>query len=94
MAGAACKVIINNLTAAVSNSLEIVLIDSEVRDLITPAKADALLQEMVDLDLQHFDGRPAPARRGLQCIVKELVELGIFTAEVWEILRPPARAAE
>lgn len=92
MAGSACKIIINNLTAAVSASLETVLVDPQVRELITPEKADALLQELVDMDLHHFAGSPAPSssQRGLQGIVAELVECGVFTEEVWAILRPAA----
>lgn len=93
MAGAACKIIINQSTQAVTASLEQVLTIPWVREKISPAKADALLQELADLDIAHYLGTAAPVApaRGLAHLVWDLVDLGVFTDEVWRILaKPPA----
>lgn len=92
MAGPACKIIINNATRAISTSLEEVLKSPLVRGpMIEEKKANDYLQRLVDLDLGMYstESRIAGSADSLQRIVADLVADGVFTAEVWEILRPP-----
>lgn len=103
MAGPACKVIINNLTRAVSESLEEILKSPLVRGgiMISDRRANAYLQRLVDLDLGLYsvESRPsaeeatiAQTSDSLQKVVADLVADGVFTTEVWEILKPPTPA--
>lgn len=97
MAGPACKTIINNLTRAVSESLEEILKSPLVRGgvMISDRRANAYLQRLVDLDLALYSVESrlsvttAPTTDSLQKVVADLVADGVFTAEVWEILKPP-----
>lgn len=93
MAGPACKTIINNLTRAVSESLEEILKSPLVRGgvMISDRQANAYLQRLVDLDLAlySFDSRALDSGDSLQRVVTDLVADGVFTAEIWEILKPP-----
>lgn len=96
MAGAACKVIINDLTGGLAKSLETVLAMPWVREKIGNEKADALLQEMVDLDTYLYRGSresPKLPARGLMHIIADLEKLGVFTDEVWLFLRAPGPTA-
>lgn len=86
MAGAACKVIINNGLHAVNSSLEQILTAPWVRQKIGEAMADGMLQQMADLDLSHYLGASHPGPRGgLRAILYQLVQLGILTDEIWGI---------
>lgn len=98
MAGPACKVIINNQTHGLSAALETILTNSDIYGVcqkLTDTKRLELLQRLADIDLaaysgnpMEWSGNPMPAG-GLAGIVVELEEVGLVTAEVWEILRKP-----
>ncbi len=95
MAGAACKVIIDNMRAAVDASLREVLVSPLVRGpMITAEKSDGYLQRMVDLDLRVYTGRRVGTRKAdsLAKICKDLQADGVFTQEIWQILAEPAEA--
>lgn len=90
MAGAACKVIINNMTRGLSESMERVLIMPAVRDRIGALGADVLLTRLVDIDLVAICGdKGSSTQEGLLDVLKELVTLGVVTDEVWTFLREP-----
>lgn len=92
MAGPACKVIINNQTHGLSAALETILTDPDIYtccgDKLTEDKRLRLLQRLADVDLAAYDGSEAP-KGGLAGIVLELQEVGLVTAEVWQVLRNP-----
>lgn len=96
MAGPACKIIINNLIRAISTSLEEILKSPLVRGgvMISDRRANAYLQRLADLDLALYSNEsrildPGASGDSLQKVVTDLVADGVFTAEVWEILKPP-----
>lgn len=90
MAGAACKVIIDNMRQAVDQSLREVLLSPLVRDVMIPAeKCNTYLQRMVDLDLAAYRGTSPYSRDSLACICKDLERDKVFTREIWEILYDP-----
>lgn len=88
MAGAACKIIINDLTRAISESLEKILTSPLIRDQgkITSAEADAMLSRLVDFEIAGYQG--AATGEGLVTFVHELVDRGIITDEIWKVLAP------
>lgn len=91
MAGIACKIIINQMIRALSESLEKILSNPLIRDggKITSREADALLDRLVHLDLDAGDGGSTAGHDSLLLIVSDLVKRGIVTDEVWRILRNP-----
>lgn len=85
MAGAACKIIINNGYAAASRALEKILMHPLVRGpMIDVEHADRLIQRMADIDQAAFTGGKVPDG-GLRGIMIELEEKGVLTEEVWTI---------
>lgn len=88
MAGAACKVIINNMTRSLSEGMEETLTMPAVREKIGPDVADVLLTRLVAIDLAAITGTSCDDD-SLLAILKELVGMGIVTDEVWTFLREP-----
>jgi hypothetical protein len=93
VAGPACKVIIDNMLLAVDRSLREVLTSPLVRGpMISAERCDEYLDRMAVLDIAHYTGRKSlllEGGGGLCQICKELELDGVFTGEIWEILRPP-----
>jgi len=89
MAGAACKIIINMMLAAITKGLEQVLMSPLVRDeMLSAEKCGVLIQRLADIDLAVYGGGRMPAG-GLAAVLLELEREGVLTEEVWEILRKP-----
>lgn len=87
MAGAACKVIINQLLWGLGKGLETALTMPMIRERLGEDVADKLLDRMVRVDLAQYDG--SWAQDSLASVLDELVDAGIVTDEVWRILRKP-----
>ncbi len=91
MAGAACKIIINNGTRALSESMERILISPEVlAGRMSKDEAGSLLDRLVNLDLAACDGDKTPTGDSLLRVLGELVKYGIVTDEVWRLYKGPA----
>lgn len=85
MAGAACKVIINNGIRGLSQSLETVLMSPLVRDKMLPAKdCDTMIQWLADIDIATYEGGQVPYG-GLRGVMLKLQSAGVLTDEVWDI---------
>lgn len=85
MAGAACKIIINNGYKALMSSLEEVVMSPLVRGpMLPPEYCDVIIQKLADIDIAAYKGEKIP-HGGLFGILKELEEKGVITPEVWEI---------
>lgn len=85
MAGAACKIIINNGYKALMSSLEQVVMSPLVRGPILPLEdCDIIIQKLADIDIAAYRGGKIP-HGGLFGILKKLEEKGVVTTEVWEI---------
>lgn len=92
--GGACKIIINEMTRALSEALERILLADYVRDRLMPAgRCDELLQMLVEAELGFYQGTPVAAGLSPAQIVAELVERGVVTEEVWRVLAKPEGAA-
>lgn len=89
MAGAACKVVINNGIKALTESLERILIDPNVHQDRLPEDVRLdLIQRMADVDLSTYSGCLMPPG-GLTGVMVELERHGLVTAEVWEVYARP-----
>lgn len=89
MAGAACKVVINQIIRAIVAAVERILLDPDVHTgRLTDAERALYIQRLADLDLATYTGAPMP-RGGVAGILVELEKHGIVTDEVWQILRRP-----
>lgn len=87
MAGAACKVIINQLTTGLSMGLEKALTMPLVREKLGEGRSDALLDRLVHVDLAGYDG--TWPKDSLSAILSDLVDSGVVTDEVWRLLKKP-----
>jgi len=88
MAGAACKVIINNGTRALSESLETILTDPNIHQgKIPDADRRTLIQALADIDIAalHGDGGKLCAG-GLVGLVRKLETYGLISPDVWALL--------
>lgn len=89
VAGAACKVIINNGLRAVSESLETVLMSPLVRGpMISEEKCGDYIQRLADIDIAAYSGKDLP-HGGLAGIMLDLEAEGVFTAEIWQVFHKP-----
>lgn len=93
MAGAACKIIINDGVGGLSKSIEKVLTSPLVRDRMMPsAMCDELIQALADFDLRLYTGVD-PRRRtgcaavceGLRDVLGVLKSAEVITDEVMEV---------
>lgn len=96
MAAQACKIIINNLVAALMKALESILVSEHLhRGRIPERERLALIQRLADLDVATYTGNVELLHKGgLAGVVKVLEEYGLVTDEVWEILREPVERLE
>lgn len=84
MAGAACKIIINNGIGGLSKSIEQVLTSPLVRGLMLGIEeCDRLIDRLAKVDLACYnpDIHPMP-KGGLRGILLELKDYGVITDEV------------
>lgn len=89
MAGAACKVVINNGLRAMIDSAERILIDPDVHQGRIPEKERCgLIQRLADVDLATYSGKGMP-EGGAAGILVALERWGVVTAEVWEVFKRP-----
>lgn len=90
MAGAACKIIIDDLIRSLNSSLEQVLMSPLVRDnMLSACECDKLIQRMANIDLRTYVGAEVENTMqgdGLVEILKTLQRCGVITSEVWVIL--------
>lgn len=95
MAGPPCKVIINNMHAAVSRSLETVLNMPETIAVIGDAERRELIQRLANCDIVNYTGKHVGGTGGdsLSKIVMHLYRKGVFTDDVFELLRHPGNPA-
>lgn len=84
MAGAACKVIINNGLHALTTSLEQILTTLPQTQLPEEARKD-LIQELADVDICSYNGDGAMPSGGLRGIMLKLQDLGILSDDIWEV---------
>ena len=85
MAGAACKIIINQGIQGLSQSLERVLTSPLVRDkMLSASNCDELIQCLADIDIAAYQGLQVP-HGGLRGVMLKLESAGVFTSEIWEI---------
>jgi len=92
MAGAACKVIINNGVRALIESTERILTDPTIhQDKIPYEDRMALIQKLADIDIVAMTGNVSimPVG-GVVSIVEELQNYGLVTDEVWEVFNRPS----
>lgn len=86
MAGAACKIIINNSVQGAMAALEKVLTSPLVRDkMLSGESCDDLIQALADIDLRTYQGTEIPSHRpqSLVEVIQTLEREGVFTDEVW-----------
>ena len=89
MAGAACKVVIDQGLAALISAIERILLDPDVHGGRIPEQDRLdLIQRLADCDLAIYSGGPVPAG-GVAGILMDLEKWGVVTPEVWEIYRKP-----
>lgn len=100
MAGAACKVIIDNGREALSSALFTVVTHPLVRGVMVPVETcDCLIQALADIDLHSYRGakpNATAAKTGIHTLTDVLLALqaaGAVTDEVWEIFRHPGNPA-
>lgn len=90
MAGAACKVVINNGLQALTRSVERILTDPDIHMERVPEEERLLLiQRLADCDLATYSTEKHMPDGGVAAILKRLEKWGVVTAEVWEIYRRP-----
>lgn len=95
MAGAACKVIINNGSNALRQGLEKILMHPLVRDeMLSAHRCDELIQRMADNDLIAYNGGTITPGISLGGIMEELQNEGVVTEEVWGIYAKPDHSRE
>jgi hypothetical protein len=95
MAGAACKVVINNGVRALIESIERVLIDRDVhQDRIPFTDRMVLIQKLADVDISSLTGdvKLMPTG-GVLGILVELEKYGLVTDEVWKVFTKPSVSA-
>lgn len=90
MAGAACKVVINQGMIAMTRAVERILINPAVHgDRIPDKERLELIQRLADCDIAVYSGGTLP-EGGVAGILVELEEKWkVVTPEVWEIYRKP-----
>jgi hypothetical protein len=89
MAGAACKVVINQGVRALSEALEEILSNPTIlAGRLSQEDAEGLLDRLVRLDLACVDGQQQPDDSLLD-ILAVLVGKGIVTDEVWRLYANP-----
>lgn len=89
MAGAACKVIINQLLAALSEAIEEILLNPSIyQPKLSEDVRDDLIQRHADCDLALYGAKEMPLG-GLMGIMEVLDKHGLISADVWMILRKP-----
>jgi hypothetical protein len=92
MAGAACKVVINNGVKALMESIERILLDVQIHaNRLTDDERLDLIQRLADVDISTYTGKESPMG-GLTGILIELEGHGLVTDEVWQIYNRPAEA--
>lgn len=96
MAGAACKVIINQMTQALSSALETILTDPNINGGLIPEEDRLnMIQALANNDLVSFAGPDSvTVNRGdedasLLRIVLRLESYGLISPDVWVILPKP-----
>ena len=94
MAGGACKVIINNGAAALSQGMEKVLTNPAYRAILTDKVADDMLDRLVHVDLRAVDGKDINIglNTNMLAVLAELVDHGIVTDEVWRLYARPTNS--
>lgn len=86
MAGAACKVIINNGVRALTTSLEQILITMPLDGLLSEKDRKEMIQELADVDIASYSGGSGVApSASLISIMERLQSLGILSDDVWQI---------
>jgi len=87
MAGAACKIIINNGVGGLTKALEQILSSQLVRDTMLEASiCDDLIDRLARVDLAAYNPeRQEMPKGGLRGIVLELIDYEVLTEEVLEI---------
>lgn len=89
MAGAACKVIINQGLRGLIEGIERVLIDPAVhQDRIPEKEREELIQRLADVDLASYSGQGMP-EGGAAGILLALEKWNVVTPEVWEVFKRP-----
>jgi len=85
MAGAACKVIINNGVGGLSRAIETVLTHPLVRDkMLSSSRCDELIQKLADVDRASYDPECCKMPEGgLRGILVELRKEKVITDEVF-----------
>lgn len=88
---AACKIIINEMLEAMLRALQEILTSPLVRDHMLPCdQCDTLLDELATIELRMVNpSHVTDKARTLNHIVADLVNAGVVTERVWEILSPP-----
>lgn len=89
MAGAACKIIINNGVSGLSLSLERVLTSPLVRGvMISEEQCGKYIQRLADIDLAAYDpDNHKMPNGGLVGLMEDLTADGVFTDEIWEVFK-------
>lgn len=88
MAGAACKIIIDNGFRALTESLERILIDPAVNGGRIPERERRdLIDELARIDTAAYNGEAA--RMTLQDVMIRLEALEVLSPDVWKIYTPP-----
>jgi hypothetical protein len=92
MAGAACKVVINNGVRALIQSVEIVLIDRDVhQDRIPFEERMVFIQRLADIDIASLTGDvELMPTGGVLGILIDLEKYNIVTKEVWKVFAKPS----
>lgn len=95
MSGPVCKVIINDMTRALSQSLEKILIDPSINGgKIPEADRLAMIQDLANIDLCAFAGADSitvgvnPPSTMLEMVAR-LDSYGLISPDVWVILPAP-----
>lgn len=90
MAGAACKVIINNGVQGLIKAIETVLTDSNIhQDRIPYEDRMVLIQKLADVDLASYSECVQAPTGGVAGILLQLEKYGLVTDEVWQVYRKP-----
>lgn len=90
MAGAACKVIINNGVQGLIKSIETILTNSDIhQERISYDDRMVLIQKLADVDLASYNECVQAPIGGVAGILVELEKYGIVTDEVWQVFRQP-----
>jgi len=82
MAGAACKVIINNGLRALTTSLEQILVEMPLSNKMDENTRQTMIQDLADVDIASLTGNSSC---GLIDIMERLQSLGILSDDVWRV---------